>query len=322
MNLAEIDRQQQIHLVDQVILHRRRRVFSLLLLFVAIGFLVFDVFAPVLFDDTSVPAGTLTLAVVTAQLTMICVWGALVHGSFVVRLPWSLLLLVISFYAFALGVRLSSLSSTPESQIVRQQFYIGFFWLMGFVVSFVPLKILAVISGWRVEFVDLPFKAGKSDSQYGTRQMMLGVTFLAVTMGLIRLAFVYQDINVWSLVSSVVYDLGGAVLALWAFCVVSLLINIPCIWISLAQQRRYLLFSLMGWGVYCLCMTALGLACLAWLASGLPGWRGSDFAWFFISHQLMGGLILVCCLVLRGMGYTLQRGDRLAMDLTPVSVVP
>ena len=319
MNLAEIDRQQQIHLVDQVILHRRRRVFSLLLLFVAIGFLVFDVFAPVLFDDTSVPAGTLTLAVVTAQLTMICVWGALVHGSFVVRFPWSLLLLVISFYAFALGVRLFT---WQVSQIVRRQFFIGFFWLMGFVVSFVPLKVMAVISGWRVGVVDLPSSSGKSDSQYGTRQMMLGVTFLAVTMGLIRLAFVYQDINVWSLVSSVVYDLGVALPALLAFFVVSLLINVPCVWISLAQQRRYLLFSLMGWGVYCLCMTALELVCLAWIASGLPGWIGSDVAWFFISHQLMGGLILVCCLVLRGMGYTLRRGDRLAMDLTPVAVVP
>ena len=319
MNLAEIDRQQQIHLVDQVILHRRRRVFSLLLLFVAFGFLVFDVFAPWLWDDSSVPAGTLTLAVVTAQLTMISVWGGLVHGSFVVRFPWSLLLLVISFYAFALGVRLST---WQVSQIVRQQFFIGFFWSMGFVVSFVPLKVMAVISGWRVGVVDVPSSSGKSDSQYGTRQMMLGVTFLAVTMGLIRLAFVYQDINVWSLVSSVVYDLGGAVLALWAFCVVSLLINIPCIWISLAQQRRYMWLSLTGWVVYCLFMTALELVCLAWIASGLPGWRGSDVAWLFISHQLMGGLILVCCLVLRGMGYTLQRGDRLAVDLTPVSVVP
>ncbi len=319
MNLAEIDRQQQIHLVDQVILHRRRRVFSLLLLFVAIGFIVFDVFAPGLWDDTSVPAGTLTLAVVTAQLTMICVWGALVHGSFVVRFPWSLLLLVISFYAFALGVRLCT---WQVSQIVRRQFFIGFFWLMGFVVSFVPLKIMAVISGWRVGVVDLPSSSGKSDSQYGTRQMMLGVTFLAVTMGLIRLAFVYQDINVWSLASSVVYDLGGVVLALWAFCVVSLLINIPCVWISLAQQRRYMLLSLTGWVVYCLFMTALELVCLAWISSGFAGWRGSDVAWFFISHQLMGGLILVCCLVLRGMGYTLQRADRLSMDLTPVSVVP
>ena len=319
MNLAEIDRQQQIYLVNQVMLHRRRRFFSLLLPFVAIGFLVFDVFVHGLFDEASIPAVTLILAVVSAQLTMISVWGSLVHGSFVVRLPWSLLLLVISFYAFALGVRLST---WQVSQIVRQQFFIGFFWSMGFVVSFVPLKVMAVISGWRVGVVDVPSSSGKSDSQYGTRQMMLGVTFLAVTMGLIRLAFVYQDINLWSLVSSVFYDLGGAVLAFWAFCVVSLLINIPCVWISLAQQRRYMLFSLTGWVVYCLFMTALELVCLAWIASGLPGWRGSDFAWFFISHQLMGGLILVCCLALRGMGYTLQRGDRLSMDLSPGSVVP
>jgi hypothetical protein len=54
-----------------------------------IGFWIADVATPQSFDEPVL--ALLCLGIVTAQLTVISVWGTLVHGTFLVRLPWTLL---------------------------------------------------------------------------------------------------------------------------------------------------------------------------------------------------------------------------------------
>ncbi|MDA7904372.1 hypothetical protein N9B45_01585 [bacterium] len=50
----------------------------------------------------------IALGIMTAQLTFICVWGTLVRGTFWIRLPWTLLLLVLSWWAFTWGITIEN----------------------------------------------------------------------------------------------------------------------------------------------------------------------------------------------------------------------
>ena len=76
---------------------------AIVLIFV--GFLILDVILPLFFEDENF-FWVVLLNVVVAQLTLLCIWGTLVEGTFLIRIPWTILLLVISWAALAYGVYL------------------------------------------------------------------------------------------------------------------------------------------------------------------------------------------------------------------------
>ena len=267
-----------------------------LILLCCIGFLIADVLTAHLFDDPF-PA-MIILNVITAQLTLVCVWGTLVQGTFWVRLPWTLLLLVVSWCALAVGAAWE-FSGTHVEQVLG----IGFLWSFGFVASFVPLKIAAVAFGWRIVQTSTQ---GEQLVQYSIRDMMIGTLLLAVTMAIGRAVLPDEPIDLQLALRSSGLGDGEPLFAICVFGVISLLVKLPCIWIALAQDNEKLPASIAIWSGYCVILTILELAVLS-IFLGVPSGESGLVLGMLIGHQLMGGIVLAVCLALRGLGYRLQR---------------
>lgn len=256
-----------------------------------------DVMLPFWFNSES---GLLALNVVVAQLTLICIWGTLVEGTFWVRIPWTLLMLVISWGAIAWGVQLESQAPAKSSTIVA----IGIVWFYGFVISFIPLKFAASLFGWRithaVERTNAP-----SQNRYAIRDVMIGTALLAMVLAIGR-AWLPGDPPAWS---SVVKESGfhqpEMFLVMGIFSVVSLAVKLPCIWIALAMERDFFRFST----YWVIASGGLGLVeyfmfCVVVGTSGSP-W---EFVFYLVmGHMCMAIVMLVVLRILRNYGYSMSR---------------
>ena len=120
---------------------------KLLLVIGAIGivFLLLDLMTPFAFNSGNSFFIILMMNLVVGQLTLICIWGTLVEGTFWIRLPWSILMLVISWAVLARGVYL-----THGKIENAQSLGLGLVWFYAFMVSYIPLKLAAWGFGWRI----------------------------------------------------------------------------------------------------------------------------------------------------------------------------
>ncbi|XZE53723.1 hypothetical protein SH139x_005490 [Planctomycetaceae bacterium SH139] len=265
-----------------------------------IGFFVVDVATPSCFDDPF-PA-MLVLGVVTAQLTVICVWGTLVRGTFWIRLPWTLLLLVISWCGFAIGIEIKGKGDIAETMLSA-----AVMWLFGFVVSFVPLKIAAICFRWQIIQESAIARNMVMGSNYAIRDMMIGMLLLALSLGIGRAMLPDEDFSLSRAVrASVLGELEGLI-AITIYGIASLLVKLPCIWIALGEKIERIKSRIGVWVVYCFLLAI----CEFGLLIGVLGDPGSEAIEFVVgiifSHQLMGAIMLAVCLSLRGLGYRLER---------------
>jgi hypothetical protein len=279
----------------------RRSLLTLLIGVCCVGFLIADVATPSLFEEPF-PA-MLVLGIVTAQLTVICVWGTLVRGTFWIRLPWTLLLLVLSWCAFALGIRIENAGEPRINSILAA----GVIWTIGFVTSFVPLKIAAMCFRWQIVQKSGGDRNTDHGSSYAIRDIMIGTLLLAVTMGIARAMLPSGEINL-----TTVYHVSGLnhlenSIAFAIFGIVSLLVKLPCIWISLGEEAEKIKSRIGLWVVYCFVLAIIEICLLIAVMGDLGPESTELFSGIIISHQLMGAIMLGVCLALRGIGYRLQR---------------
>lgn len=282
-------------------LNFNQRIWLILLIAVSwIAFFIADVATPIWFDDP-LPA-MLILGVVTAQLTVICVWGTLVRGTFWIRLPWTLLLLVISWCAFAWGITMRD--GRADTALLLG---IAVIWMLGFVTSFVPLKIAAMCFRWQIVQESADHHDAKKDFRYAIRDIMIGTLLLAVSMGIGRAMLPYENIHFARALEASGLVNAQACILIAIFGVVSLLVKLPCIWISLGEKADKIISRIGMWSVYCLGLAIFEIGLLIALL-GSPGNQSADlFAGMILSHQVMGAIILGVCLALRGLGYHLER---------------
>ena len=157
---------------------RSRAAFFAFVLTTFTGYIAIDVLTPCYFDDPW-PAVFLMIQVV-GQLTLICVWGTLVEGTFWFRLPWTLLLLVISWAALCYGFYIEN-GQISSANILAM----GLVWLYGFAISYLPLKIAAWLFRWRIRLVSTETETTVSKN-YAVRDIMIGTAILAVTLAIGR----------------------------------------------------------------------------------------------------------------------------------------
>lgn len=95
--------------------------------------------------------------------------------------------------------------------------------------------------------------------------------------------------------------------AITLYGVVSLLVKLPCIWISLGEKAEKIESRISLWVVSCFLLAIFEIGLLI-AVLGDPGSDAEEiFAGMIISHQLMGAIMLGVCLTLRGLGYRLAR---------------
>ena len=290
--------------------NQRRKIGLLAFLGVSsVTFFVVDAAVPLAFRaenyrGSAIPA-LVCLGVVTAQLTVICVWGTLVRGTFWVRLPWTLFLLVISWCCLALGVSfLGARESLADAEIVEMQASVGFIWAFGFLMSYLPLKVVAVCFKWEIVQDHVNQDKKYQPDRYGIREMMLGIAMLAISMGIVRSLVPADGISLMGALERSIFGNVEAMISTTVFGVVSLIVKLPCIWIGLGQKQERLVQSTIVWGFLCLLLTLLEVGLLFGLM-GPPPDPFEVLGGLAMCHLVMGGVILGLCLALRSMGYRL-----------------
>lgn len=271
-------------------------VFVLCVFAVYIGL---DLLAPCSFTDAG-PAIFLMILLV-GQLTLICVWGTLVEGTFWFRLPWTLLLLVISWAALCGGIYLDSGYLRP-AQVVGM----GLIWFYGFFISYVPLKIAAWIFGWRIIFVRNQVNRG-AEGQYAIRDIMVGTAILGLVLAIGR-QFVPGKLPEWSdVLRESGFDRPDLLTAFLIFSVISLIVKLPCIWIALAAEKRKILGQSVTW---IFCAGALGFVelLLLFLVLGDPGRETVEVLLALVcGHSIMAASMIAVLYGLRCFGYQMIR---------------
>ncbi|WP_153556613.1 hypothetical protein [Roseimaritima sediminicola] len=277
----------------------RRNLLLLLIALCCVGFFIADVMTPQVFDD-AIPALT-AMGIVTAQLTVICVWGTLVRGTFWIRLPWTLLLLVVSWCGFAWGIRVENRGPNPDAMLG-----LAVIWMLGFVTSFVPLKIAALGFRWQIIQDSTTQTRAERGSRYAIRDILVGTLLLAISMGIGRAMLAGEELSLLRAWEASGLAEPQLLILISIYGVVSLLVKLPCIWISLGAKPQRILRLIGVWVVYCFLLAAAEMAALIGLL-GTPGGGSEVFTGIVISHQSMGAVMLSVCLALRGLGYRLER---------------
>ncbi len=287
---------------------RRLPVKKKLLLVIGVifaSFLLFDLNLPAAFNSRNSYPFVFMLNIVVGQLTLICVWGTLVEGTFWIRLPWTILMLVISWAVLARGVYLANGSTNPAEVLG-----LGLVWFYAFAISYIPLKVAAWGFGWRI------LKEGQKDTlesktNYQIRDMMIGTAILAVTLTIGRL-LLPGDLPSWKeVISTSGLNDPQPLTAMFIFSVVSLIVKLPCIWIALAiplsKVKRYSIYWI---GI----AAALGLFEIALLTIALGA--NTDMLEVTISlmlgHAAMAAIMIGVLYLLRSFGYRMSRRKRLA----------
>ena len=283
---------------------------KLLLVIGAIGivFLFFNLMTSAAFESRSPFLSVLMMNLVVGQLTLICVWGTLVEGTFWIRLPWTILMLVISWAALAQGVYLAH-EYTNTAQVLG----LGLIWFYAFIISYIPLKLAAWGFGWRILKGDQE-DTSEAKNNYQIRDMMIGTAILAVTISIGRM-LLPGDLPPWeNVVSESSLSDYSLLTALFIFSVISLIVKLPCIWIALAVP----LSSIMRYSiVWAFIAAALGLLELGLLSIFL-GPLGPDTLEFVVGltlgHAIMAGLMIGVLYLLRIFGYRMSRRKRMASN--------
>ena len=283
----------------------------LLLLFIGticIVFLFLDLLTPGAFESRNAFILVLMMNLVVGQLTLICVWGTLVEGTFWIRLPWTILMLVISWAALAGGVRLAK-GNIDTAEVLG----LGLVWFYAFVISYIPLKLAALGFGWRIQKKDRE-NSSKAKTNYQIRDMMMGTAILAVTVAIGRM-LLPGELPSWEnvLIKSGL-DEPGPFTALLIFSVASLIVKLPCIWIALAIPVSRIMRYSISW----ICIAAvLGLLEMGLLTFflGSPGQETVEFViGLTLGHAVMAGLMIGVLYLLRIFGYRMSRPKRMAAD--------
>ena len=266
------------------------------------AFLALDAMLPSYFGGDNYAWGIM-LNVAVAQLTLLCVWGTLVEGTFWFRVPWTILLLTISWAALAFGVFLNQ--GPVDSQVILA---LGLVWFFGFAVSYIPLKIAAWLFGWRITQAKTLRLAGSN--QYAIRDMMIGTAILAFVISIGRF-LIPGELPPWSAVLKASFlDRQEPIIAFGLFGIVSLAVKLPCIWISLAMAREKVVFWGIAWTLF---SGLLGLAEFV-LLSVLVGLGKREWFQFLsglvLGHMAMAAIMIAVLCFLRLCGYGMSRVKR------------
>ena len=284
----------------------RRKRMRLLIVLCCIAFLIADVAIPSCFENLL--TAMLAVGVVTAQLTVICVWGALVRGTFWIRLPWTLLLLTITWCALAWGIAIAMRRSDIDIDVMLAAAIV---LVLGAVTSFVPLKIAAMCFQWQIVQISEGDQNSGRGFKWAIRDIMIGMVPLALSLSICRMMLPDEKVSFMRAFAASGLDNVVPFIAIMVFGIVSLLVKLPCIWIALGEKVEKIKSRIGLWVVYCLVLSLVEISLISLLFNlGVLGGAGGDageVSGIIISHQLMGALILAVCFALRGLGYQLER---------------
>jgi hypothetical protein len=264
-----------------------------------IGFLVFDFLSPAFieFDEDRIWITALSVGVCVGQINLIATWGALGPGNVVVRLPWSILLGVLMWYAMALGLQAWRPMEIRGDDLVL----LGGVLLGGVVVAQIPLWIAGKSLGWRlVDPKVAPIGPTSGPLQFSLWHMLLGMVFVALALGTAKLVLPSGDIHGLA-------PEPELVVILIAMVVTNLVMTVPCIWGALVKSNPV---PPLAWPFYCVLVTGIEFAVLC-AVLGSPGPDSSEvFVAFLLLNLSQCATVYVVLQVFRTLGFRLVQAPR------------
>jgi len=264
-----------------------------------IGFLVFDFIAPAAmeFERDWIWVPMLLIGVCVGQINLIATWGALGPGNVVVRLPWSILLGVLTWYSMALGFQAGGRGGMRSDEV----FLLGAVLLGGVVVAQIPLWIAGKAFRWRlVDLKDPTIRPTGGPLQFSLWHMLLGMVFVALALGFGRLVLPPADFGGLHLEDELVA-------ILLAMVVTNLVMTVPCIWGALVKSNPV---PPLAWPAYCALATAVEFGVLCGVL-GSPGPdAGEVFVAFFLLNLSQCATVYFVLRVFRAVGFRLVRVAR------------
>lgn len=262
---------------------------------VVCAFLAVDFVTPRFIEELDEFAMMVLIGICIGQINLIAIWSAFAPGNVVVRLPWSILLGVLMWYALVLGFRSESgYFSLGDAAVL------GIVLFSGLVVLQIPLWIAARVFRFRLATWDAPaIQTEGARSQFYIRHIMLGMVFLSLALALAPARMVLPEGDLNNL------DMGGELLVLLvAMVICNIVVTVPCIW---GAFLKWLVVApiAVGWLVYCAILTGMEYLILCVLL-GAPGDDEVPFL-MYLMNITQCATVFGTLLILRGLGFQLVR---------------
>jgi hypothetical protein len=241
------------------------------------------------------------MGICVAQINLIAIWAAMTPGRVILRVPWSIFLATLMWYALVLGNRMeiSSQGLYPRHFRAEDALLLGLILFAAVLALQLPLWGASLLFGWRLVPPGHDGRASVQEHQFNIVHLIAGMLLASLALGLGRLVLPEGQ---WRLTG---FD-DELLVILPALGVVNLFVVMPCIWGAFA--RRSLLVPLaVGWSVYAIVVTVMEILFIS-LFLGVP----PDDIWF---HMGLFNIFQCLCvfgtlLCLRGIGFRLRQFDR------------
>jgi hypothetical protein len=272
----------------------------LVTMLVICAFLGANVLTPGAFESRKPWLLAVLMGICISQLNLIATWAALAPGNFMVRLPWSLLLAVLMWYALVVGNRIEDWVGVFDRGAAL---FLGLVLLIGLLVALIPLVIAARFFRWRL----LGWNAGeevRSDAQaklqFNLRHLLLSMFLLSVAMAPARLVLpeggtfgLPPHHGLWVLLAGV------------ALC--NVVVTVPCIWGAFAAKSVLPQLAI-GWPIYCVLITGIEFACFTMFLGSTPD-AGEVFFAFYLMNLMQCATVFGTLLIFRKIGFRLVRAN-------------
>jgi hypothetical protein len=247
------------------------------------------------------------------QINLIAVWGALTPGPVLLRVPWSIVLGMLLWYALLLGNRFA-LQPDPVAMWLRwtmgptvyyhpllslgEALILGGLLLAAIFCTQVPLWIAASRWGWRLLPPAYERPSSHNERQFHLRHLLLGMVAVSVAFALGRVVLPRGALHIDTprIDDFVLLAIMG---------IVNLLVVMPCIWWATLRVDRMLLV-LGGWLLYAGLISIMEVFVIGLLTGGRPGLNNEQF-YIALFNYAQCACVFVTLLVLRWAGFRLSK---------------
>jgi hypothetical protein len=243
------------------------------------------------------------LGLTVGQVNLNAIWAALAPGRVLLRLPWSIFLATLMWYALVLGNRTrywwdEFFSIYSSNMDMGDAIVLGLVILAGVIVLQAPLWGMSRGFGWRLT-PPASAQEASDERQFHLKHLIAGTLLAAVLLGLGRVVLPTDDWGRPQLERELTVLLP-------AMLIVNLIVVVPCIWIAFVRWRFLALWSC-AWLAWATLVSLLEIAILSAILGPPP-----DDVWitFTLFNLAQGVCVIAALLVLRGAGFRLSRRGR------------
>jgi hypothetical protein len=231
-----------------------------------------------------------------AQVNLIAVWASLAPGNIVLRISWSVLLGMATWYAFLLG-------GEVHAPVKRQDaILLGAVLLAAVVILQIPLWIAKKVFRWRLtRGVEDAEQFLLEDRQFHLQHLFVATFLLAVALSPLRSVLPLGTDEAFHSVDGTLFVMLGAVV----LC--NLVVTIPCIWWSFVSTAAAMWLVLV-WLVYCVALTAVEFGGLCAVFGPPGGPANLEFGFFFyVLNVSQCAAVFGTLRIFRALGFRLVR---------------